>query len=311
MTDKANEDRQSPKALLEYAAFRIVRGLVRSLPLGVASRVGAASWRWLAPLNKRHGRAARQLRKAYPERDAAWRRRVLAGMWSNLGATFVEGFLLDRLLDAPDRFEIALSPEVEAILSESKRGVVLASLHTGNWEVAVWPLVRQGLAPAGIYRPARNPLVDRDIRALRGGLYPAGLLPKGSTAARSAMRIVAGGGLVSIMADLRERKGVAVQFFGRTAPSTPFPAMVARHTGAPLVAGRVVRTGAARFRIEAQAVPVSRTAARLEDIEATTRALHQVFEGWIREHPEQWMWGHRRWGDLALRSARRRQDSLS
>jgi lauroyl/myristoyl acyltransferase len=27
----------------------------------------------------------------------------------------------------------------------------------------------------------------------------------------------------------------------------------------------------------------------------TTRAITSVVEGWTREHPEQWLWLHRRW----------------
>jgi KDO2-lipid IV(A) lauroyltransferase len=31
------------------------------------------------------------------------------------------------------------------------------------------------------------------------------------------------------------------------------------------------------------------------DIQATTQAIATVVEGWVREHPEQWLWLHRRW----------------
>jgi KDO2-lipid IV(A) lauroyltransferase len=31
------------------------------------------------------------------------------------------------------------------------------------------------------------------------------------------------------------------------------------------------------------------------DIQATTQAITNVVEGWVREHPEQWLWLHRRW----------------
>ena len=31
------------------------------------------------------------------------------------------------------------------------------------------------------------------------------------------------------------------------------------------------------------------------DIQGTTQAITSVVEGWVREHPEQWLWLHRRW----------------
>ena len=279
--------------------------MVRGLTLETASRGGALVWRWLAPLNKRHRRADEQLRLAYPERDAAWRSRTLRDVWSNLGATFAESFLLDRLVAAPDRFSVVASEELDAALSDQEQGVVLACLHTGNWEVAIMPVVWLNRRPAGIYQKIRNPLVDADIRASRAGLFSGGILEKGASTARQALRIAKAGGVVGIMSDLRDRRGVAVDFFGRPAPSTPFPATIARMTGATLVAARVVRTGPARFVVEGAIVDVPRTASREADITRSTQDLHAVFERWIREHPGQWMWGHRRWGAVAIRSERR------
>ena len=169
---------------------------------------------------------------------------------------------------------------------------------------AIIPVVWRGRRPAGVYQRIRNPLVDADIRASRATLYPGGIMEKGASTARQALKIAKAGGIVGIMSDLRDRRGVAVDFFGRPAPSTPFPAMVARMTGATLVAARVVRTGPARFVVEGAIVDIPRTVSREADITRATQDLHAVFERWIREHPGQWMWGHRRWGAVAIRSER-------
>jgi KDO2-lipid IV(A) lauroyltransferase len=31
------------------------------------------------------------------------------------------------------------------------------------------------------------------------------------------------------------------------------------------------------------------------DVEGTMQVISDAIEGWVREHPEQWLWLHRRW----------------
>ncbi len=46
---------------------------------------------------------------------------------------------------------------------------------TGNWELAIWPLLAIDANPAALYRAVDNPYVDRFLRSKRAALYPAGL----------------------------------------------------------------------------------------------------------------------------------------
>jgi len=110
------------------------------------------------------------------------------------------------------------------------------------------------------------------------------------------MRIAKAGGCAAFLADQRESRGVSVPFFGRLAPSTPFPALVAETLNLPLFAFRVKREKGASFSIKTEPVALSQTGDREADVAATTAALQATYEGFVREAPEQWMWAHRRWG---------------
>jgi KDO2-lipid IV(A) lauroyltransferase len=277
---------------LEYALFRGVEGLVRLLGPDRASAFSGAVWRLIAPHTARHARALENLARAFPEMAAGERERIARAMWENLGRVMAEGLLIERILDE-GRVEADVTSQ--AILAEFNGRGVYASMHYGNWEFVAWPLTAWGCPTVGIYRPLDNPLLDARVTGLRGKIYVGGLLGKGTDAPRRLFAHARAGHPVGMLADLREMRGVAVPFFGHPAPSTPLPALIARGLDLPLIAGRTMRQGGVRFRVETERVPVPRTADRDADVRAATAALQAVFERWIRDDPTQWMWAHRRW----------------
>jgi KDO2-lipid IV(A) lauroyltransferase len=64
----------------------------------------------------------------------------------------------------------------------------------------------------------------------------------------------------------------------------------------PIHGTRVIRLPDHRFRLELtdEIAPV-RDAAGTIDVTATMQRITSIVEGWVREHPEQWLWVHRRW----------------
>ena len=279
---------------IEYAGLRLLSLLLHLLPIDVGSAVMGWFWGMIAPFLHRHERVLDHLAKAYPQQSIEFRQRIAASMWRNLGRVFAESLMLDRLLRA-GRLELR-TPEVIAAARDSGRGVVFISLHSGNWEMAIVGAVQAGIKAAGVYQRLKNPHVDAWLLAQRRRYYPRGLFAKGSDIGRRLLRIVREGGAVAILSDLRDRRGVSVPFFGRPAPTSTFPALLSRTGNAALIAARVIRTGGTHLVLEAVPVPVPQTEDRDADVLAATVAIHAQFEAWIREYPDQWMWGHRRWG---------------
>jgi KDO2-lipid IV(A) lauroyltransferase len=291
---------------LEYALLRLIVTLVHALPLATAVALSARLWRWLAPLvaRKRHARALANLAIAFPYETDAWRERVALAHWENLGRVMAETMLMDRVLADRTRIQID-NVHVFARYKNKLGPIVGVSLHMGNWELAIWPLVIAGAQPAAVYRSVNNPYVDRYIRAQRQELYPGGLFGRGKVegdhgesqrTARLISDYVRRGGRLGLVADLYDRTGIPVPFFGELARTQAIGAMIARRVGARIWMSRCLRVGSdSRFRIEIKEIKVPRTANQSEDVRAIMTDMQRHYETWIREAPEQWMWSNRRW----------------
>lgn len=290
----------------EYAALRVIAGLIRSAPIDVGGNVSGKLWRWIAPYDRRHKRALANLAIAFPEKSLEERQAIALAMWENLGRVMAETMQIDRILAEPDRLELTETTSKVFARYRNKMGSAIGiTLHMGNWELAAWPLTLAGNNPAAVYRRVNNPYVDQYLRALRRTLYPGGLLGKGSIngdgeegqkTARQIMDFVRQGGRLGLVCDLHDKRGLPVPFFGKPARSVTIPALIARRVGARIWIGRCVRLGnQSRFKVEFQELKVSRTANAADDIKTITAAMQTQFETWVREVPEQWMWSNRRW----------------
>ncbi len=276
----------------EYAGFIVNAANIRALPLESASRWSGLGWRVVAPHLRRHQRALDNLALALPETTAAERQRIAVDMWENLGRTFAEFFHL-REIDAQRRVALESIERVLAIVDAGP--FIVCGLHMGNWELLPLVGMQLGVKLAGVYQRVTNPLVDRAIYEMRAPMCPGGLMDKSPATARALLRVAREGGCLAFLADLREGRGVETPFFGRPALSNAFPALIARATGLPLYAARLLRLPDAHFSLRIEPVEVPKTNDRDADVQAATAALQARFEEFIREAPEQWMWAHRRW----------------
>lgn len=290
---------------LEYVGLRLVAGIFRALPLNVATRVSASSWRRLAPIinPKRHERALDNLAIAFPDKSQEERRAIALAHWENLGRVMAETMRIDRFLAEPERIEI-VSQNIFSRYKDKLGAAVGISLHMGNWELAILPFTWAGANPAAVYRSVNNPYVDQYLRDQRKDLYPDGLFGRGKVGdhgdeqktARAIMDFVRRGGRLGLVCDLYDRKGIPVPFFGKDARTQAIAAMIARRVGARIWLSRCKRIGTeSRFEIELKELRVPRTANQAEDIRWIMIHMQEQFEAWIREAPEQWMWSNRRW----------------
>ena len=291
---------------LEYAALRIAIAAARKLTVEQVAGLGAGLMRLAGPRLRQNRRALANLAIAFPDKSAAEHAAIARAMWANVGRTFAETLVLDRLLDDPERIEIR-DREQWARRADEPGPIVGCTLHMGNWELAIRPFSLFGRPPTGVYKPLDNPLIDAWLKQSRSALFPGGLLGKGDredsdgTGQRTARQLIdraRSGGALGFVIDHFDRRGEPVPFLGRTARFASTPAGIARHLGARVWLGRCLRVGeTSRFVYDSRELHIPRTKDKKEDTAALMAAIFSVFEEWIREHPEQWMWWNTRWVD--------------
>ncbi|XWN29087.1 MAG: lauroyl acyltransferase [Devosia sp.] len=293
---------------LEYGLVRGLGFVLARVPVGVASAtIGGLLW-VVMPLTSRHKRALEHLAFAMPDTSVRERKSIARRMWMHLGRVAGEAFQIETLANDPSRLE--LPPHFDHFTALSADGVIGATPHLGNWEIAAVLSRAAGLKMAGVYQALHNPLVEEHLRAMRLPAYPGGLYSKGPELGHTLLSLARKGYGIGIVADFREMRGVGVMFFGHPAFATPLPAMLARASGRPLIAGAVVRVRGSRFRALMEEITVPHTSSREDDIAVAVQSLHTVFEGWIRQYPEQWMWTHRKWARSSRRALTVREVSF-
>ena len=281
------------KQWLEYAGVRSLAIILGILGIDRASRLMGWIWRKVGPRTKRQARVNSNLELAFPERSAEELAQISDAQWDNLGRTFAESFLIDRLISQSDRIQF-LSEGALSNAIKGHRGFVVVSLHAGNWELTIAP-VSGDFRVVGLYQQLANPLVNAFVERQRQHVFRGGLISKRRDTIKSAMQIVRNGGVVGMLSDTREKRGVNVEFFGKTVTANPFPAMIARRLKVPLFVGRSVRMDGASFAIDGLEVNIPYTDNVADDVRSAMQAINRQFEQWIKEYPGQWMWVQDRW----------------
>jgi KDO2-lipid IV(A) lauroyltransferase len=221
---------------------------------------------------------------------------VIRDNFRNLGKSFAEVIKIyygcgEKVLESVD---IEGAENFRKAQSKGK-GILFLTGHCGNWELlALIAVVR--LAPLGVVaRPMNNPYLNSLVEKVRRRYGNSVIYKKG--ALRSIIRIFKDNGCVGILMDqaVVPEEGYIIDFLGKGAWTTKMPAIIARKTGAaplPAFIHRTVKGHAIKIYPE---VELSHSSDIEEALKEDTRRFSGFLEDYIREHPAEWLWIHRRW----------------
>jgi len=294
------------KLLLDAAVGSLAVGLIRAVKWFDRKRTAnfaGAAMRKVGPLFKEHRLGRENLRAAFPEKSDAEIEQILAGVWDNLGRVVVEFAHLDEFsvvgFGTPTADLITYPMQTKERydhLKKSGMAMIGFAAHLANWELPAVGAKLLGANSAILFRRPGIASVSNLIVKLREPLMGE-LVPTTLDAPLKLARLLQSGVNIGMLADQHYTKGVEVTFFGRPCLANPLIAMLARQTECPIHGIRIVRLpdGNSFWGELTDAIEPARDADDKIEIQGTMQAVTKVIEGWVREHPEQWLWLHRRW----------------
>ncbi len=272
---------------LEATPIHFLVLLFKFLPVQTASDLGGFIGRTIGPRLAASRKAIKHVETSLPGTDA---HNIVKGMWDNLGRTIAEYPHLKTIVEQ--------HTEVHGYLPEGVKQFVFFSGHLANWEMSATGMMHFfGITPQLIYRAPNNPYLQNildECRSLQGTIST---IPKSSKGARNMMRALQNGESLGILIDQKYNEGIAADFFGQPAMTSPAFVQLAQKFDLPLIPVRPERIKGCQFRITVYP-PFETKGRTLDDVVSDA---HTLLEQWITERPDQWLWLHRRWNSRKLK----------
>jgi KDO2-lipid IV(A) lauroyltransferase len=284
---------------LEYAAAWLLLKTIGAMPRPFARLFSARAAEilfWARPALRRA--ANENLRLAFPEWSDTRRRVAIRGMVRQMGWMAAEfAHFPSYTTENIDRVVLLDGFENFAAAQARGKGVLFLTGHMSAWELAPFAQALFGHPLHFLVRAIDNSRVDALVTRYR---CLSGNLPiEKNQSARAVLKVLAAGGTVGILADHNTllTEGVFVEFFGIPACTTAGLARFALHTDAAVVPGFLHWDQTLRkYRLCFEpAVELTRSGDDATDIRENTQRFTRVIENYVRRHPDQWLWVHRRW----------------
>jgi len=281
---------------LIYPALAVVDRLPYATVRRVASAVGTLSY---AADTKRRRVACENIRRSGIASDEVEIRRIAKASFQHFAGVIADSIKADSFFSNPrwsEHVELHIAPECMRLLERPDQGLILASGHLGNWEIAA-QFISTIKPVVGIARRMNNPYADK-IMQQRKPREHFRLTPKHDADTTRFLAALKAGEALALLIDQHapRQRGMMIDFFGIPASTHTSPAMLHLITKVPICFGYCIKTPDHKFEFHAPPpIEIAKTGKREADTRAVLNALNAQLEAAIQKYPEQYLWAHRRW----------------
>jgi KDO2-lipid IV(A) lauroyltransferase len=281
-----------------YLIFKIIKFKVSLSPRGLSLFFGRVLGMLFYLLDKRHRKVAlRNLAVAFGDSSSPGvRKKIARRSFMHFGQVLMDLIKFTTL--SPKKREALVTVNGEQHLEkalDNGRGALIVTAHFGNWEAGILALARFGKVDV-IARALDNEFIEAKLRDLRANMG-ARVIYK-NQAARETLRSLKENHIIAILIDqnvLREQ-AIFVNFFGKTAATTPALATFHLRTEAPIIPAFCYPTHSDGYHLQLhEPVQVTLSGDRESDVTIITQVCTRAIEDQIRQNPQYWLWFHDRW----------------
>ncbi|MDH5721874.1 MAG: lipid A biosynthesis acyltransferase [Alphaproteobacteria bacterium] len=285
---------KSLRYTLEGFGLSLLFYFFKILPPQTASNIGGWLGGTIGPKLAASRKAYHHLSMALPDTTKEEQKKIIRGMWENLGRVIAEYPHLETISREYTTIEGA---EIFENLLTRKQPAIFIGPHMANWEVNCMAAYTQLNNPIDItYRAPNNPWTARLLekaRTLNGKLKA---YQKSQESGIHIMRAMKENHMIGILIDQKYNEGLEAEFFGMPAMTNPIFVKLCQRFKCPLVPVRNIRQDGCHVKLKIyDPIPVFDEKGNPREIIDVIEDAHRLLESWITENPEQWMWLHRRW----------------
>ena len=285
--------KKATKSKIEFFFFKLFINIFKLVPYRLTKSFLANLFVFGTNLfDIRNSLAKKQLEMVFPEKTEKEIKKIIKKMYYHMGLTTAESYFgnKDKLFKT---CKIEGWDNMKNAVKDGK-GVILATGHFGNWELA-GKYIASHFDMAVVGKRQRNRYFDDYTNALR--LKDKVIVITKKNALRPILKMLSEGYIVSLLMDQNAGKnGVLTDFLGHEASTFVGAAKIAIKTGCPIAPAYAIRKddGTHLFICE-EIISPEGFKNNLEDITKLTEIISKRIEKYIYQYPHLWFWVHKRW----------------
>ena len=279
---------------VEFFLFKIVFAILNFLFRKISKNIFSNLFMFLGRMSKYNKIAKKNCKIVFSEFSEKEITKIINRSWKNLGKNLYELNSLKKLIDDKNAIKILGLEKLEKIKKENSQ-VIFFSIHSGNWEICVPILDKNGFNIGAIYRHINNIFFDKYIFKKRTDALKTNnsfYTPKGKVSAKEILEGVINNKNIFLLVDQKDSAGTFINFFGKKVKTQTGFLKIARKYNLKIIPMKNIRLPDNTLQITFEE-PLVHSNDNISD-DKKMLEINAIVERWIRENPENWFWQHKR-----------------